>query len=184
VPALSPGKQRPLAVARPHAQVLYSRAMVDELVKLLELAPHPEGGFYKETWRAALTVQTPRGPRSAGTSIYYLLPRGSFAAWHRVASDEVWHFYEGHPLELYLLEAGRLERVVLGREVARGERPQVVVPAGVWQAAVPRGEYTLCGCTVAPGFDFADWELPPAEQLVALYPEHAELFRQLCRPGA
>jgi predicted cupin superfamily sugar epimerase len=159
--------------------------MVDELVRRLGLVPHPEGGFYKETYRAALTVETPRGVRSAGTAIYYLLPRGSFAAWHRVTSDEVWHFYDGHPLELLLVGAsGRVETVVLGRDVTKGEQPQVVVHAGVLQAAVPRGEYTLVGCTVSPGFDFADWEMPSAESLVKLYPEQAELMRQLAKGSA
>ncbi|QSQ21521.1 cupin domain-containing protein [Pyxidicoccus parkwayensis] len=156
--------------------------MVDELVRRLGLAPHPEGGFYKETYRAALAVQTPRGTRSAGTAIYYLLPRGSFAAWHRVTSDEVWHFYDGHPLELLLVGAsGEPETVVLGRDVTKGEQPQVVVHAGVLQAAVPRGEYTLVGCTVSPGFDFSDWEMPSADSLVARYPKHAELMRRLAK---
>lgn len=155
--------------------------MVDELVRALGLQPHPEGGYYKETYRAPARVDTPRGVRAAGTAIYYLLPRGTFAAWHRVTSDEVWHFYDGASLTLYLLGEGGLETVVLGRDVARGERPQVVVPAGVLQAAVPRGDYTLTGCTVAPGFDFADWEMPPREELLARYPEHAELMRQLTR---
>ena len=157
--------------------------MVDELVRALGLQPHPEGGYYKETYRARAQVETPRGARAAGTAIYYLLPRGEFAAWHQVASDEVWHFYDGAPLTLYLLNEQGLEAVALGREVSRGERPQVIVPAGVLQAAVPRGDYTLVGCTVAPGFDFADWELPARDALVARYPEHAELFRQLTRSG-
>jgi uncharacterized protein len=156
--------------------------MSDEWVQALGLQPHPEGGYYREMYRATAQVETSRGPRSAGTAIYYLLPRGTFAAWHRVASDEVWHFYEGEPLTLYLLGAGGLERVVLGREVARGERPQVVVPAGVLQAAAPEGAYTLAGCTVAPGFDFADWEMPSREALVALHPEHAEVLRRFSRP--
>src|SRR5688572_28148096 len=152
--------------------------MIDELVRALGLRPHPEGGFYKETYRAQARVETPRGSRSAGTAIYYLLPRGEFAAWHQVASDEVWHFYEGGPLTLYLLSAQGLETRTLGREVLRGEQPQVLVPAGVLQAAVPRGDYTLAGCTVAPGFDFVDWEMPSLDTLLARYPEHAELFRQ------
>ncbi|WP_224371456.1 cupin domain-containing protein [Hyalangium versicolor] len=157
--------------------------MVDELVRALGLQPHPEGGFYKETYRASVRVETPRGSRSAGTAIYYLLPRGEFAAWHQVASDEVWHFYDGAPLTLYLLRDAGLEEVTLGRDVARGEQPQVVIPAGVLQAGVPRGDYTLVGCTVAPGFDFADWEMPTRDALLARYPEHAELFRQFTRPG-
>jgi hypothetical protein len=157
--------------------------MVDELVRALGLQPHPEGGYYKETYRARTRVATPRGARSAGTAIYYLLPRGEFAAWHQVSSDEVWHFYDGAPLTLYLLNEKGLEAVTLGREVSRGEQPQVMVPAGVLQAAEPRGDYTLVGCTVAPGFDFADWEMPSRDALVERYPEHAELFRRLTRPG-
>jgi predicted cupin superfamily sugar epimerase len=157
--------------------------MVDELVRALGLQPHPEGGYYRETYRAQARVETPRGARAAGTAIYYLLPRGEFAAWHQVALDEVWHFYDGAPLTLYLLSEQGLESVMLGRDVVRGERPQVIIPAGVLQAAVPRGDYTLVGCTVAPGFDFADWEMPARDTLLARYPEHAELFRQLTRPG-
>ncbi|KFE68599.1 cupin domain-containing protein [Hyalangium minutum] len=160
-----------------------SMSKVDELVRALGLEPHLEGGYFRETYRAKAQVETPRGVRSAGTSIYYLLRRGEFAAWHQVASDEVWHFYDGAPLTLYLLSEQGLEEVTLGREVSQGERLQVVVPAGVLQAAVPRGDYTLAGCTVAPGFDFADWELPTRDTLVARYPEHAELVRQLTRPG-
>ncbi|WNG35900.1 cupin domain-containing protein [Archangium violaceum] len=157
--------------------------MVDELVRTLGLAPHPEGGFFREMWRSPVTVETPRGTRSVGTAIYYLLPRGTFAAWHRVASDELWHFYDGQVLTMYLLDErqGRMETVTLGRDVAKGERPQVLVPAGVLQAALPRGDYTLCGCTVSPGFDFADWEMPRSEELVARHPEHARLFRLLSR---
>lgn len=161
----------------------YSARMVDELVRALGLQPHPEGGYYHETYRASAQVQTPRGARAAGTAIYYLLPRGAIAAWHQVASDEVWHFYDGAPLTLYLLSERGLETVVLGREVARGERPQVVIPAGVLQAGLTRGDYSLVGCTVAPGFDFADWELPPRATLLARYPEHAELVRQLSYSG-
>lgn len=157
--------------------------MVDELVSALGLQPHPEGGYYKETYRAPLRVETPRGARAAGTAIYYLLPRGAFAAWHEVSSDEVWHFYDGAPLTLYLLSERGLETVELGRGVGRGERPQVVIPAGVLQAALPRGDYTLVGCTVAPGFDFADWRMPSREELVGRYPEHAELMRQLTVAG-
>lgn len=157
--------------------------MIDELVRTLGLAPHPEGGFYRETWRSPLTVETPRGPRSAGTAIYYLLPRGAFAAWHRLRSEEVWHFHGGQALSLYLLdEQGRLEVRTLGPDVTKGERPQVLVPAGVLQAALPRGDYTLCGCTMAPGFDFKDWEMPSGDELLARYPEHAEVLRLLSRP--
>ncbi|MET0403022.1 MAG: cupin domain-containing protein [Cystobacter sp.] len=160
--------------------------MIDELVRTLGLTRHPEGGFYRETWRSEVTVESPRGTRSAGTAIYYLLPRGTFTAWHRVNSAEVWHFYDGQPLTLHLLDEsqGRLETVTLGRDVTRGERPQVLIPAGVLQAGQPQGDYALCGCTVAPGFDFADWEMPGGEELAARHPEHAELFRRLSYPSA
>ena len=154
------------------------------LVAELELSPHPEGGFYRETWRAPLVVEgLPQGARAAHTAIYFLLPAGTFSAMHRVASDEVWHHYDGDPVELHLLDdAGNHRIEVLGRDFARGERPQHVVPAGVWQAAVPRGSrYALCGCTVAPGFDFADFEMPPREVLLARYPQHDELVARLTR---
>jgi putative acetyltransferase len=155
--------------------------MSDELVKTLGLQPHPEGGYFKETFRSPLQVSAPQGTRAAGTAIYYLLPKGAFAAFHRVRSDEVWHFYDGGPLAMHLLDEGRYETVVLGRALSAGERPQMVVRAGVLQAAVPLGDFTLCGCTVAPGFDFADWELPAREELVARYPQHAALLRHLTR---
>ncbi len=159
--------------------------MIDEWVMTLGLTPHPEGGFYRETWRSEMTAETPRGRRSLGTAMYYLLPRGTHSAWHRVHADELWHFHAGEALEMHLLDErqGRLESVVLGRDGTRGERPQVLIPAGVWQAAVPRGEYTLCGCTVSPGFDFADWEMPRAEELAARHPAHAALLRRLGHAG-
>jgi hypothetical protein len=157
------------------------------VVEALGLAPHPEGGFFRETFRAPLALPAPQGTRAASTAIYFLLPSGTFSALHRVRSDEVWHHYDGDPLELHLLEdgagAGAVHRVVLlGRDLARGECPQAVVPAGVWQAAVPLGaRYTLCGCTVAPGFDFADFELPPRADLVARFPGARALVERLTR---
>ena len=156
-----------------------------DLVKRLALAPHPEGGFYRETWRSPLLLgELPRGARPASTAIYFLLPAGTFSALHRVASDEAWHHYDGDPIDLHLLdEAGNHRVVPLGREMAHGERPQYVVPAGTWQAAVPRGErYALAGCTVSPGFDFADFEMPPAAALIARFPAHAALVARLTRP--
>jgi len=154
---------------------------IDELVRSLDLKPHPEGGFYRETYRAPATVDTPRGKRNAGTAIYYLLPKGTYAAFHRVTSDEVWHHYDGGPLVLHLIERGQHRQVTLGRDFAKGEQPQGVVRAGVLQAAEPVGEYTLCGCTVAPGFDFADWTLPPFDELAVDYPQHRALLQRLSR---
>jgi hypothetical protein len=154
------------------------------LVAELELSPHPEGGFYRETFRAPLLLEgLPRGARAAHTAIYFLLPAGTFSALHRVTSDEVWHHYDGDPVELHLIDDAGAHRIeILGRDFARGERPQYVVPAGVWQAAVPRGSrYALCGCTVVPGFDFADFEMPPRTTLHALFPQHAEVVTRLTR---
>ncbi len=155
------------------------------IVQLLGLAPHPEGGFYRETHRGALALTgLPHGaPRSAHTAIYFLLPAGVFSAFHRVASDEVWHHYDGDALELHVIDdAGIHEIVLLGRDLAAGERPQHVVPAGAWQAAIPRGErFTLCGCTVAPGFDFADFAMPPRAELLSAFPAHADVVTRLTR---
>src|SRR5689334_23570570 len=125
----------------------------ERIVRELDLVPHPEGGFYRETFRSPLVLEgLPHGaPRAASTAIYFLLPAGTFSAFHSVTSDEVWHHYDGDPVELHLIDAAGAYRVErLGRDFARGEQPQIVVPAGVWQAAVPVGErHALCGCTVA-----------------------------------
>jgi len=130
----------------------------DEVVQILGLAPHPEGGSYRETFRAA----APDGGRGASTAIYYLLRRGEISAWHRVDADEVWHHYAGAALELLLSPDGRQRSAArLGRDLAAGERPQAVVPAGVWQSARSLGEWTLVGCTVAPAFEFAGFEMAP-----------------------
>ena len=146
----------------------------DDLVRRLGLLPHPEGGYYRETYRSSLTLDLADGRRrAASTAIHYLLPPGSRSAWHRVASDEVWHHSDGGALRLHLLGLGT-------RRLHRGD-PQAVVPAGVWQAAEPEAEAVLCGCTVAPGFDFADFELGSAEELVAAYPEQEALIRRLLR---
>ena len=156
------------------------------VVTALGLAPHPEGGFFRETFRAPLAIDAPQGSRSASTAIYFLLPAGSFSALHRVRSDEVWHHYDGDPVELYTLHDdvgdGEARVVRLGSDLARGDRPQVVVPAGVLQAAVPVGKrFALCGCTVAPGFDFADFEMPSRAELLGRFPGTAELIERLTR---
>lgn len=126
-----------------------------EIVHLLDLAPHPEGGFYRETFRDPVAADG----RAVSTAIYYLLPAGQTSAWHRVDAAEVWHFYAGAPLELSLADAsGRIVHR-LGADLASGERPQLVAPAGAWQRARSLGAWTLVGCTVAPGFEFAGFEL-------------------------
>lgn len=134
-----------------------------ELIATLELRPHPEGGFYREIFRSPTQVNPVdgRGPRAALTTIYFLLPEGSISRWHRVISDEVWHLYEGGPLELLeLSESGHaLRRHRLGPLDGGEQTPVRTIPAGSWQAARPLGGYALVGCTVGPGFDFADFSM-------------------------
>ena len=130
------------------------------LIRELGLLPHPEGGHYRETFRSTTVIQAHGGQRAALTEIYFLLRRGECSRWHRVRSDESWHWYEGDTLELLTCtsEDAAIETQRLGA-VAAGVRPQAVVPAGAWQAARPLGDYALVGCSVAPGFDFADFSL-------------------------
>jgi uncharacterized protein len=129
-----------------------------EIIRLLDLAPHPEGGHFRETFRDACTIA---GGRAASTAIYFLLAAGERSHWHRVDAVEVWHHYAGAPLALTIAASdnGPTERVTLGKNLAAGERPQAVVPARFWQAAESLGAWTLVGCTVAPGFEFAGFEL-------------------------
>jgi uncharacterized protein len=129
----------------------------ETIIAALGLQPHPEGGHYAETFRDA-----PEGGRGHSTAIYFLLRRGQKSAWHRVRdAAEVWHFHAGAPLKLALAgpDGGRPETQVLGADLLAGERPQAVVPANWWQSAESLGDWTLVGCTVAPGFDFAAFEL-------------------------
>jgi predicted cupin superfamily sugar epimerase len=131
-----------------------------DVIKLLELKPHPEGGHFREMFRDPRKVT---GERAASTAIYYLLARGERSHWHRVDAAEVWHFYGGDSLSLQIAENGRTTTHVLGMNLAAGERPQIMVPAGAWQAAESLGAWTLAGCTVAPGFDFAGFEMAPKD---------------------
>jgi predicted cupin superfamily sugar epimerase len=136
------------------------------LADLLDMAPHPEGGWFRETWRSPVTFAPDGydGPRSAATAIYFLLHPGEESAWHVVRSDELWFWHSGGPLALRLGGSGDRPgdgpTTLLGGDVAAGERPQVLIPAGVWQAATPTGtEPVLVSCVVSPGFDFADFRL-------------------------
>lgn len=160
----------------------------DEVIERLGLSVHPEGGFYAETFRAeALPVGLPgREQRSASTAIYFLLRAQDFSALHVVLSaDEAWHHYLGDALELHCFDGGGQHRQVrLGADIAAGERPQHVVLRGELQAArVPPGPYgfALCGCTVAPGFEFSDFRMPGRAELLARLPRHAELVTALTR---
>lgn len=160
------------------------------LVSRFGLAPHPEGGFYREVYRAAETVTHPAIPeeqdarRAAATHIYFLLPADAFSAFHRVvSSDEIWHLYAGGDLELHLIHAdGRYEKRLLSADPTTGE-PMAIVEAGCWQAArvAPGGAWSFGGCTVAPGFDFADFEMPAAENLLRHHPQLEMIIRELTR---
>ena len=159
----------------------------EQVIESLGLLPHPEGGFFSETFRAeALPFELPgRGQRSASTAIYFLLRAQDFSALHVVSSDEVWHHYFGDALELHCFDQARAHRTLrLGAGLLTGERPQHVVRRGELQAARvspgPHG-FALCGCTVAPGFDFADFRMPGRAELLQELPEHAELVTALTR---
>ena len=130
----------------------------DEIIATLGLSPHPEGGWFRETFRDRADANG----RSYGTAIYYLLKAGETSHWHRVDAAEIWHWYAGDALALHLSPDGKSSTTHhLGPDLASGATPQLVVPTGVWQAAEPLGAFTLVGCTVAPGFDFAGFEMAP-----------------------
>jgi predicted cupin superfamily sugar epimerase len=131
-----------------------------DVIQLLGLQPHPEGGHFREMFRDTCQVN---GERAASTAIYYLLARGERSHWHRVDAAEVWHFYGGDSLSLLVAEDGLTRTHVLGMDLAAGARPQLVVPTGAWQSAQSLGAWTLVGCTVAPGFDFAGFEMAPRD---------------------
>lgn len=153
-----------------------------EVIALLGLKPlEPEGGFFKETYRGKLD---PAGGRAVSTAIYYLLTQRTSSAIHRLSSDEIYHFYLGSPVEMLMLRSnGTGEQITLGSDLASGERPQLVVPAGVWQGArlIGRGEFALLGTTVAPGFEFSDYEPGETESLVRDFPAMAANIRRLSR---
>jgi predicted cupin superfamily sugar epimerase len=162
----------------------------EQWIQGLQLRPHPEGGHYRETYRCSESAQAAAlpsrfgGDRAFSTAIYFLLEGEEFSALHRIKQDEVWHFYDGVPLTIHVIEpAGRRSSITLGRSLSAGEVPQAVVKAGCWFGATvgDNRSYSLVGCTVAPGFDFADFEMPAREDLCRLYPQHDQLIRRLTR---
>jgi hypothetical protein len=157
----------------------------NEIKSLLKLEPHPcEGGYFRETYVALERVELPRGSRSVGTAIYYLLEPGTFSEMHCLDSDEIFHFYLGDPVEmLQLFPDGNSALFTLGPDLAAGQHVQLVVPAGVWQGArlVDDGEFALLGCTVTPGFDYADYRGGSYAELVEKWPLEAERIRRLTR---
>jgi predicted cupin superfamily sugar epimerase len=161
-----------------------------DIISSFSLLPHPEGGWYKENYRSTGTIAQQAlpasftGVRSFSTAIYFLLERGNFSAFHRIQSDECWHFYTGGALIIYVINAqGQLLQVRLGSNIQQGETFQYVVPAGCWFASAPADEtsFSFVGCTVAPGFDFADFEMAERAALTAAYPQHAAVIKALTR---
>ena len=131
-----------------------------EIIERLDMAPHPEGGWYRETWRA----DAPEGERAVGTAIYYLLEADQFSHWHRVDAAEIWLWHAGAPLALTLSADGHdAEAKILGTALDQGQRPQIVIPAGWWQTAASLGRFTLVSCTVSPGFEFSGFEMAPPD---------------------
>jgi len=162
-------------------------------VRTIELIPHPEGGYFRETYRSPVTLELQalpagyEGSRSVSTAIYFLLKKGQFSALHRLRSDELWHFHAGGPLKVVVIdECGTGKEVLLGSCPENGESFQAVVPAGCWFGALPveGASYSLVSCTVAPGFDFRDFELGDRDDLLERYPEHRKIIEQLTRAAA
>lgn len=163
----------------------------EAIIAALGLQPHPvEGGWFRETYRSSDTIDPDQfsppypGPRSVGTAIYYLLTSGTFSAMHRLPGDEIFHFYGGDPVEMFLIrDDGTSEIHFLGANVLNGEHPQVVVPGGVWQGSsvTPAGKWALLGTTMAPGFDYADYETGRRDDLVARFPQHRDRIEALTR---
>ena len=158
-----------------------------ELIRHLGLQPHPkEGGFFRETYRAAESCPALpsryQGSRSASTAIYYLLTPNTFSALHRLHTDEIFHFYLGDPIRMVQLDpAGEGRTIILGPDVLKGQQLQVLVPRGVWQGSYlePGGAFALLGCTVAPGFEYADYESGDRHMLTKEYPAFADMIRRL-----
>lgn len=159
-------------------------------IKKLNLEPHPEGGFYKETYRSHEIIPKKAlpdrfsGDRVFSTCIYYLLNKEDFSAFHRIQQDELWHFYDGSSLTIHIIDPdGAYFTKKLGTDMDEGETPQVVVAAGCFFSAETNDKklFSLTGCTVAPGFDFADFELPDKNELLALFPQHKELISRFTK---
>jgi len=165
-------------------------ATAQQVIKEYSLLPHPEGGYYKEAYRSeemipgSLLPERFGGDRNFSTAIYFLLEEGNFSAFHRIRSDECWHFYAGDALLVHVLHLnGTLETVKLGNNISDGQSFQYIVPARCWFASEPAPGSAFCfvGCTVAPGFDFADFEMAKPDELAKQYPQHEALIKRLCR---
>ncbi|MGI9530949.1 cupin domain-containing protein [Lutimonas sp.] len=163
---------------------------INAIIKQLELLPHPEGGFYKESHRSDLTIAKEclpegySGMRNVSTAIYFLLTSDNFSAFHKIHQDEVWHFYKGSPISLHVItKNGVYENHIIGPELELGQVPQHVVQGGDWFASEVSTEdsYSLAGCTVSPGFDFADFEMAQRDDLIKQFPQFENIISRLCR---
>lgn len=164
---------------------------IQEIIEVLDLKPHPEGGYFKETYRSKGEINKAslhsgyEGERNYSTCIYFLLTSDMFSAFHKIKQDEIWHFYEGSPIWLHTIsETGKHTEFIIGRDFSNGQSPQLVVPGNHWFAAnlVNENDYSLVGCTVSPGFDFKDFELPTQKELIAKFPKHQQLITELTKP--
>jgi uncharacterized protein len=176
-------------------EIACAEGMVEKMdaaywVKRLGLQPHPEGGYFRQTYRSEVTIAREAlpagfgGARAASTAIYFLLEGKNFSAFHRLRSDEMWHFYIGAPVSVHMIEfSGMYSSIVLGNNPEEGQVLQAVVPAGCWFAShlADWQSFAVVGCTVAPGFDFEDFEMGKRVELVAEYPLHRELVQRLTR---
>ena len=163
---------------------------INDVIQSLGLIPHPEGGYYKESYRSSGKIKQTSldssfsGERNYSTCIYFLIGSGEFSAFHRIKQDEIWHFYSGSPIRLHMISKTGIHTLhLIGPDFLNGESPQFVVPGGNWFAAevVQEDHYSLVGCTVSPGFDYEDFELIQREDLIDLFPEHKEIIRKLTR---
>lgn len=163
---------------------------IDTLIEKLDLQPHPEGGYFRETYRSSGQIDSTNlpmdisGTRNYATCIYFLLTSDNFSAFHKIKQDEIWHFYNGAPISLHILDQkGGYQKHLVGANLENGEMPQVVVKAGDWFSSEVESmnTYALAGCTVSPGFDFKDFEMASREALIEAYPEQTELIIRLTR---
>lgn len=163
---------------------------IDNIIKQLGLLPHPEGGYFRETYRSDMSVEKHalpgrfKGSRNFSTAIYFLLTSDNFSAFHKIKQDEIWHFYGGSPISLHIItKEGFYEKHLIGPDLDNGEVPQFVVKGGDWFASEIEASdsFGLAGCTVSPGFDFEDFEMADRQDLIERYPDHEEVITKLTR---
>ncbi len=157
-------------------------------INSLNLLPHPEGGYYKESYRSSGEIKNSTlpesfiGNRAFSTAIYFLLEKGNFSAFHRIKSDELWHYYDGDPIAIHVINNdGTLVTHMLGMQPHKGLFPQITIPANTWFASESIGDFSLAGCTVSPGFDFNDFEMADRNTLIGLHGEHSSIIKKFTR---